>query len=54
MDQDATCYEVGLGSGDMVLDGDAAIPTKEGGTALNFWPMSGVAKRLDGSRCHWV
>jgi len=35
--------EVGLGN--IVLDG--AQPP-------NFWPMSVVAKRLDGSRCHLV
>jgi len=47
--------EVGLGSGDL-LDGDPA-PTKKKGTAPQlsahvyfgqFWPMSIVAKRLDG------
>ena len=27
---------------------------EKGGTAPNFWPMSVVAKRLDGSRCHLV
>jgi len=38
--------EVGLSPGDFVLDGDPApFPT--------FRPMSIVAKRLDGSRCHW-
>jgi len=29
-------------------------PPKNGGTASNFWSMSIVAKRLDGSRCHLV
>jgi len=38
--------ELGLGPGFIVLDGDARD------TAPNFWPMSIVAKRLDGSR--WV
>ena len=37
--------EVGLGPGDIVLDGDPA-PLKRG-TAPNFWPMSVVAKWLD-------
>jgi len=42
--------EVGLGSGDIVLDGDPA-PLKIRGTAApNFRPMSIVSKGLDGSR----
>jgi len=45
--------EVGLGPGDIVLDGDPA-PSEKGGTAPNFPPMFVVAKRLDGSRCHLV
>jgi len=46
--------EVGTGlcSGDIALDGDPA-PTQRS-TAPNFQPMSVVAKRLDGSRCHLV
>jgi len=41
--------EVGLGPGDFVFDGDAAIPRKKGKpTPPNFWPMPIVAKRLDG------
>jgi len=36
--------EVGLGRGDFVFDGDPS----------NFWPLSIVAKQLDGSRCHLV
>ena len=44
--------EVGLGPGHTVLDGDAAPP--KWGTAPNFWPMSFLAKPLDGSRCHLV
>ena len=39
--------EVGLGHGQIVLDGDL-------GTAPHFRPMSVVAKRLDGLRCHLV
>ena len=47
--------EVGLGPGDFVFDGDPAISRKKGTPALpDFWPMSIVAKRLDGSRCHLV
>jgi len=43
--------EVGLSPGDFVLDGDPA-PSPKGETKPlpNFWPMSIVAKRLDGSR----
>jgi len=33
MDQDITWKEVGLGPGDIVLDGDSALP-KERGTAV--------------------
>jgi len=45
---------VGLGPGDFVLDKDPAPPPHKGGRAPNFLPMSVVAKRLDGSRCHLV
>jgi len=45
--------EVGLGPGHIVLDGGTApLPPK--GTAPNFWPMSVVAKLLDGLRRHLV
>ena len=44
--------EVGLGSGNIVLDGDRA-PQKRG-TTPNFWPVSIVAKRLDASVYHLV
>jgi len=38
----------GLSPGDFVFDG-AQIPQKKGApTPPNFWPMSIVAKRLDG------
>ena len=41
--------EVGLNPGDFLFDGDPASPRKKGTpTSLNFWPMSIVAKRLDG------
>jgi len=44
--------ELGFGPGDFVSDGDPAPPSQKGGGAPlpNFWPMSIVAKRLDGSR----
>jgi len=47
--------EVGLDPGDFVLDGDPVPhPQKRGRAAPTFWPMSIVAKRLDGSRCQLV
>jgi len=47
--------EVGLDPGDSVFDGDPATPREMGTpTPPKFWPMSVVAKRLDGSRCHLV
>jgi len=45
--------KVGLGPGHIVLDGDLA-PLDKSGTAPNFRPMSVMAKRLDGLRCHLV
>ena len=45
--------EVGLGPGDIVLDGDPTPPPKKG-TAPNFRPMSKFAKRLDASRSYLV
>jgi len=45
--------EVGLSLSDIVLDGDPAPPRLRG-TAHSFRPMSVVAKRLDGIRCHLV
>jgi len=44
--------KVGLGPGYIVLDGDPAPPLQ--GAAPSFRPMSVVARRLDGSRCHLV
>jgi len=44
--------EVGLNTGDFVLDGD--IPTPKGSGAPNFRPMSVVAKRLYVSGYHLV
>jgi len=47
--------EVGLGPGDFVFDGDPATSRKRAHPPpSNFWPMSIVAKCLDGSRCHLV
>jgi len=48
--------EVGLSPGDFVFDG-TQFPQKRKhslSSPPNFWPMSIVAKRLDGSRCHLV
>jgi len=39
---------VGLGPGDIMLDGDPARPEKGHKPSVNFRPMSIVAKRLDG------
>jgi len=48
--------EVGLGSGNIVLDRDPTPNPKNGGggTAPNFWPMSVMAKCADGLRCQLV
>jgi len=46
--------EVGLSPGHILLDGDPAPSPAKGGRAPNFWPMSIVAKWLDGTRCHLV
>ena len=43
---------LGFDPGNFVLDRDPAFPPRKGGGAANFWPMSFMAKRLDGSRCH--
>ena len=40
--------EVGLSPGDFVFDGDSAPPEKKAQLPAQFWPMSIVAKRLDG------
>jgi len=44
---------VGFSPAHIVLDGDSALPLPKGHTP-NIWPMSIVAKRLHGSRCHLV
>ena len=47
--------EVGLSPSDIVLDGDPApLSERERSPPPNFRPVSIVAKRLDGSRCHLV
>jgi len=46
--------EVGLDPSDIVLDGTQLPPQKGGRAPSNFLPMSIVAKRLHGSRCHLV
>jgi len=44
--------EIDLGPGDFVLDDDPDPPSLKGSIARNFWPMSIVTKRLDGSSWH--
>jgi len=46
--------EIGLGTGHILINGDSASPSQKGTQHPNFRPMSIVAKRLDGSRCHVV
>jgi len=47
------CMEVGLGPGNFVLEWYPAPLPKKGAEPLpNFWLLSIVAKRLDGSRRH--
>jgi len=45
--------KVGLDPSDIVLDRDPA-PLPKKGAEPQFRPMSIVAKRLDGSKCHLV
>jgi len=52
MDQDETIsMDRGLGPDHIVLDGDPDPPK---GHNPSFGPMSVVAKRLDGLRCHML
>jgi len=52
MGQDATIgTEVGLGPGDIVLDGNP-VPLRRGTALPLFRLMTIMATRLDGSRCH--
>jgi len=46
--------KIDLGPGHIVFDGVPAPPKKYAYTHPNFRPMSVVAKRLDGSRCHLI
>jgi len=46
--------EVNHSLGDIVLDTNPAPPALKGQSPPNFRPMSVVAKRLDGLRCHLV
>jgi len=47
--------EVGLSPGDFVFDVSQLSPEKRAHLPPpNFWLMSIVAKRMDGSRCHFV
>ena len=46
------CRKVGVDPSDIVLDGDPTPVVENGAEPLNFWPMSIMAKRLDGSRRH--
>jgi len=46
--------EVGLGPGQIVLDGDPAPTPPKGHSPPNFRPISDVVKWLHGSRCHLV
>jgi len=52
MDQDTTWYRGRPQPSDIVLDGDPAPPSPKGAQPHppNFWPMSVVAKWLDGLR----
>jgi len=44
--------QIGLGPGDIVLDGDPAPSPQKRQSAPNFRPISVVVKWLDGARCH--
>jgi len=52
MDQDETWHGDRPQPGHIVLDGDPVTPPLKGHSPPNLWPMSVVAKRLDGSRYH--
>ena len=54
MDQDATWYGGRPWPTRHCVRRGLSSPSRKGGTAPNFWPMSVVAKRLDGLRCHLV
>ena len=46
MDQDATSYEVGIGPGHIVSNGDPAPPHGKG-HVLDVWPIEKHCKALD-------
>jgi len=52
MDQDATWYEGRPRPRDFVFNGTQQPAENGTPTPPIFWPMSILAKRLDGSRCH--
>ena len=52
MDQNETWHGDRSRPHHIVFDGDPAPPLPKKGTAPNFRPISVVAKRLVGSRCH--
>jgi len=54
MDEDATWYEGRPRPKRHCARWGPSSPTQKGGTSPNFWPMSIVPKRLDGSRCQLV
>ena len=55
IDQDATWYTGRLRPRPHCARwGPSPLPPQKGGTSPNLRPMSVVAKRLDGSRCHVV
>jgi len=54
IDQDATWYKCRLRPRPHCARCGTSSPSPKGGTAPHFRPTFVVAKRLDGSRCHWV
>jgi len=54
MDQDATGYGGRRWPGQHCVRWGPSSPSSKGAQTHNFWPISIVAKRLDGLRCHLV
>ena len=54
MDQDATWYGCRSRPRRHCVRWGPSSPPRKKGHNPNFWPMSIVAKQLDGSRCHFV
>jgi len=50
----ALVMEVGLGKGHVVLDRNNSSPPQKATEPPSFWPMTIVAKQLDGLRRHLV